>query len=201
MTKAEFLTLMSNFSVIRPGMYALPDFVLGAVFDAWEEAGSLEPLEAYERPVHFLYDADEDQRNRRHQYPGYRRYAAVELESIEAFLAGEGYWQPGEIFEPAELGEITAYLALCWERERMHAERDRMRASYAGRRAAANIAISNAKLRREIFHRDGYRCRRCRGRDRLSIDHIIAVAMGGTDDPENLQTLCVLCNSSKGARQ
>lgn len=33
-----------------------------------------------------------------------------------------------------------------------------------------------------------------------TIDHIIPVSRGGTDDPSNLQLLCQPCNSSKGTR-
>ena len=32
----------------------------------------------------------------------------------------------------------------------------------------------------------------------MTIDHIIARAKGGTNDPDNLQLLCGKCNSDKG---
>lgn len=57
-----------------------------------------------------------------------------------------------------------------------------------------------AKAFRRIGERDGFRCRVC-GTDRtLTVDHVIAVANGGTDDDDNLQLLCRSHNSSKGAR-
>jgi hypothetical protein len=31
------------------------------------------------------------------------------------------------------------------------------------------------------------------------VDHIVPKSTGGTDDPENLQALCWLCNTNKGA--
>lgn len=34
----------------------------------------------------------------------------------------------------------------------------------------------------------------------LSLDHIHPHSRGGSDQPENLQTLCRSCNSKKGAR-
>lgn len=48
-----------------------------------------------------------------------------------------------------------------------------------------------------IKARDGYMCRRCKSREKLTIDHIIPVDLGGTDDDSNLQTLCRGCNIMK----
>ena len=33
------------------------------------------------------------------------------------------------------------------------------------------------------------------------VDHIITKAKGGTDDPDNLQSLCVQCHREKTARE
>lgn len=54
--------------------------------------------------------------------------------------------------------------------------------------------------RTTIFQRDGFRCRRCgRGPDEcaLVVDHITPVALGGTNELANLQTLCCDCNGGK----
>ncbi len=56
------------------------------------------------------------------------------------------------------------------------------------------------KLRHEVFKRDGYRCRECgasKDETSLEIDHIVPVARGGTNDIDNLQTLCRECNRMK----
>ena len=56
-------------------------------------------------------------------------------------------------------------------------------------------------LRHAVFKRDGYRCKECfKGREdgvKLEIDHIVPVAKGGTNDIDNLQTLCKECNRNK----
>lgn len=55
-------------------------------------------------------------------------------------------------------------------------------------------------LRSRILERDAFRCRRCGAGpqdDRLVIDHILAVALGGGSEPGNLQTLCSTCNAGK----
>lgn len=51
-----------------------------------------------------------------------------------------------------------------------------------------------AKLRRTIKDRDGWRCVRCWSPDYLEVHHVVAVADGGPDDPENLVTLCSRCH-------
>jgi hypothetical protein len=44
------------------------------------------------------------------------------------------------------------------------------------------------------------KCLRCGRTERLSIDHIIPVTLGGSDELSNLQCLCLYCNCSKGNR-
>lgn len=60
-------------------------------------------------------------------------------------------------------------------------------------------AISQS-LRTAVYERDEYACARCGSRKMLQVDHIHPVELGGTNDPDNLQTLCKSCNSAKGAR-
>ena len=57
----------------------------------------------------------------------------------------------------------------------------------------ANYATKYSKER-------GYRCRECGATNkqtRLHVDYILPVAKGGTNDLNNLQTLCEECNSAK----
>jgi len=60
------------------------------------------------------------------------------------------------------------------------------------------------KLKLEVLKRDKFKCCIC-GKSpsthpelSLEIDHILPVSKGGTDDIENLQTLCISCNRGKG---
>ena len=74
------------------------------------------------------------------------------------------------------------------------------------------------KLRVEVFTRDGFRCVRCdleggpnpgeglpyTGRWSamdVVVDHIVALARGGTNDLSNLQTLCDACNLYKAGTE
>lgn len=61
-----------------------------------------------------------------------------------------------------------------------------------------------AKLQLKVFKRDNYKCRIC-GKSpsthpelSLEIDHFLPVSKGGTNDIDNLQTLCIVCNRGKG---
>lgn len=56
------------------------------------------------------------------------------------------------------------------------------------------------ELRLEIYERDNYCCQECSSNHDLTIDHIIPVVKGGTNNPSNLQTLCRSCNSRKGTK-
>lgn len=59
------------------------------------------------------------------------------------------------------------------------------------------------KLRRsvikQVFERDAYRCCACGEWLSLTVDHIVPLARGGSDELANLQTLCLACNLAKGA--
>lgn len=51
-------------------------------------------------------------------------------------------------------------------------------------------------LRRRILARDHHRCAIC-GQPANVVDHIVPRALGGTDDPAQLQSLCTRCSRRK----
>lgn len=55
-------------------------------------------------------------------------------------------------------------------------------------------------LRNLILERDGHRCVRCGSSDQLELDHIVPWALGGREEPANLQALCRPCNQAKGMK-
>lgn len=56
------------------------------------------------------------------------------------------------------------------------------------------------RRRRQVFDRDGWRCRRCGHYGTvhtLQADHIVPLAQGGRDTNGNMQTLCAACHALK----
>lgn len=96
-----------------------------------------------------------------------------------------------------------------WEIEtkltRVSLERDELLFSRAGEPVwdpatrAAHVArrAPSARVRREVFERDGQACVRCglqAGVVPLELAFIVSPATGGTSDPDNLITLCPNCH-------
>lgn len=58
------------------------------------------------------------------------------------------------------------------------------------------------RLRFEILRRDNHACRYCgqmAPEVKLTVDHVIPVVLGGSDDPSNIVTACVDCNAGKSS--
>jgi len=60
------------------------------------------------------------------------------------------------------------------------------------------------RIRYEVLRRDNFACRYCGAKAPdvvLTVDHVVPVALGGSDDPSNLVTACGPCNSGKTSTQ
>lgn len=58
-----------------------------------------------------------------------------------------------------------------------------------------------AVLRAAVFERDDFTCTYCGERGgRLQCDHVVPIARGGSNEPQNLTTACADCNRSKWAK-
>ena len=57
------------------------------------------------------------------------------------------------------------------------------------------------RIRREVFIRDGYRCRECGKPGRLECHHVLELAQGGGNDLGNLKALCRGCHIAAHQRK
>ena len=68
-------------------------------------------------------------------------------------------------------------------------------------RAARGSSTERRRIRLRTLRRDGYRCVACGLVDKkgfsLEADHILPLERGGSNDLENMQTLCKPCHSVK----
>jgi len=69
--------------------------------------------------------------------------------------------------------------------------------AYSQRRRS-QFANNYDQLMLSLIHRDGYKCAVCGAIEDLSIDHIIPLSKGGSDEIDNLRILCRTHNSAKG---
>lgn len=63
------------------------------------------------------------------------------------------------------------------------------------------MAVSK-RLRFEVLRRDNHACRYCGAsapEAKLTVDHVVPVTLGGSDEPSNLVTACEPCNSGKSS--
>lgn len=56
------------------------------------------------------------------------------------------------------------------------------------------------QITQAVLGRPGTRCAYCGTDQDLTVDHIKPLALGGDDQPHNLQPLCRPCHTSKSAR-
>jgi 5-methylcytosine-specific restriction endonuclease McrA len=51
-----------------------------------------------------------------------------------------------------------------------------------------------------LCKRQNYRCLACGKRKKLTADHVVPIALGGSTNIDNIQGLCLSCNASKGIK-
>ena len=64
-------------------------------------------------------------------------------------------------------------------------------------RAEASRREESDGVRLFVWQRDEGKCVKCGSQERLEFDHIIPVALGGSNTERNIQLLCEICNRSK----
>lgn len=121
-----------------------------------------------------------------------------------ARVGQRNYWQFQDRFywENDELRADQIHALLVTRDQRRLQQIDRAQATLAmgatPRSSPTRRSIPD-DIKQYIWTRDGGSCRACGSTAELQYDHIIPLAMGGSNNSENLQILCGPCNRSKSA--
>ena len=148
----------------------------------------------------------ESARERQRRYYARHREAIKARQKPEAARARSARYRarhPREVLERgARWRDANRDHARRYLREWRQANRDakrgqdhRRRARKAG--AAGRCSAADLEVVRRIL---GAACLRCGAVGVVQVDHVIPLAVGGTNHPTNLQLLCGSCNAAKGAR-
>lgn len=180
-----FMKFLKNFDIVRPGFYSVNERLIADVLRDFMNTQSIERLEKYEEVLHLLWSLESEYQRRG------LTYSVEEASYIKKILNNEDF-NISNYFSPEAIYIIKQYIREC-------EKKDEYSKTYEARRRLANSRIMNKKLRKRVFSNDNNKCVSCGSRNDLTIDHIIPVVKGGGNDPDNLQTLCRKCNSSKGA--
>ena len=89
---------------------------------------------------------------------------------------------------------------LKWRNENKESVKIYARATAAKRRSAAGAYTK--KDVQDILEKQKHKCAYCKKsvKDGYHVDHVVPLARGGTNWPDNLQILCPFCNLSKGVK-
>ncbi|GAB7057357.1 hypothetical protein JCM16163A_41060 [Paenibacillus sp. YK5] len=55
----------------------------------------------------------------------------------------------------------------------------------------------SSELRQQILERDGKKCSKCSSKQKLHVHHIVHREDGGSNEPDNLITLCDICHAEE----
>jgi 5-methylcytosine-specific restriction endonuclease McrA len=133
-------------------------------------------------------------------------------------LEGEGKWQTALIQSSAEAVPLAGFWMVKHELYRAEvglnakevwaliAQKEQAKQRKL-KRAMAALEVDESARRREpipddvkifVWQRDQGKCVKCGSNKELEFDHIIPLAMGGSNTARNIQLLCAICNGIKG---
>lgn len=118
---------------------------------------------------------------------------------IEAWLEWDG--EPGALIRAMvdsgwlQNDPVHRLFAPNWQRFWCESKRSRR---WFRLKAAGGEISKRQRIR--IYERDDMTCQSCRSGDDITLDHVIPISKGGTNDDSNLQVLCRSCNAAKKDR-
>jgi hypothetical protein len=189
-----------------------PDAVYDSVGDCFEEQWEKAPLADEEFPpyitLHISAKQDMDVLVSRQELEA--EGPPVILNDVD----GETFWfYQDSIYVTEEGLEPEDVLALINEKENqkrsklnkardlqaMRDEDDGSKPAKAGKAGKKTRKSIPEEVRHAVWRRDEGKCVDCDSQQELEFDHIIPLAMGGSNTERNLQLLCADCNRRKGA--
>lgn len=102
-----------------------------------------------------------------------------------------------KLYRESNLEKARAY-ARKWKhehKEKVNAATNRRRARIKGN--GGNITAEEWK---SVLNRYGNKCLKCGSTDRIEMDHVVPIALGGINEISNVQPLCRICNARKNNR-
>ncbi|MBW3668702.1 MAG: HNH endonuclease [Actinobacteria bacterium] len=114
----------------------------------------------------------------------------------------------GVVVRDGDIVRLTAGALPIRERARVRAACEHRIQEFVGRRGLSvwdytlsEVAPVPERTRYSVLVRAGGRCSLCHTAERpLQVDHIVPRSRGGTNDEDNLQALCDVCNRGKSNR-
>ncbi len=104
------------------------------------------------------------------------------------------YWEEDNY----EASEVKALVLAAEMRRGRRVEQAIALTAQAGMDSAPGRMPIPEEVRTEVWRRDGGRCVKCGSQRNLEFDHVIPVALGGSNTTRNIQLLCEACNRAKG---
>jgi hypothetical protein len=131
-------------------------------------------------------------------------FAAQRLSPVGIVRHGsKGYWLFQDQFwwedEGLNADEVRTLIEARRMRERARIERARALVAQSLNPSESRRGGISDDVKTLVWKRDSGRCQSCGSTIELQFDHIIPVALGGSNEAENLQILCGPCNRRKGA--
>lgn len=99
--------------------------------------------------------------------------------------------------------ELTSADVLALINEQANRRRLRLEKAHALQAMTEQLTTRRQPIARDVkvfvWQRDGGRCTECGSQTDLEFDHVIPLALGGSNTARNIQLLCAACNRRKGA--
>lgn len=164
------------------GNYTMPSEIFYRLFEHFERTGE-NYLDVYSELQYLLWELKEE-------YPGIHDF--IECEKYDKFIS---IARRLKLFDIDSIEEIKKYVKKCWYSYRDYLDKKRNEP----RRIACRFTAMR-EVKDYVYSKYGRKCLCCGSIEKLSLDHVIPIQKGGLDIVENLQPLCLSCNSKKGTQ-